>query len=310
MNHIGNIIKSYRGMLNMSRAELAENICSEKYVYYIEKGDRTPSAQLLTLFANKLGVDLFDHFPYLDCAHPIEVRKIMKSIIRCRQKGEFCEIDKAMEEASRLPDFKRKPWMYELALNRITYMMFVEQRFEEVLPAVQELIDSIDARHRTEIYMANIYMAQSTIFQIVGNLAGAKNAIAAAREIIKNKEDIQRYANVIITVMNGTMTLSYLSGCYEDTIRAATDMIRFQEKALEYERIHYGYFFLAFALWKTGARADAAAWFKKGLHWVLINHRPMDVGFLSIQDGFSDLLADPAASQDIVREFKNLYGIE
>ncbi len=37
MNHIGMIIKTYRTKLGMSRNRLAENVCSEKYIYLYRK---------------------------------------------------------------------------------------------------------------------------------------------------------------------------------------------------------------------------------------------------------------------------------
>ncbi len=50
----------------MSRKELAENICSEKYLYLIEKGDRTPSSEITRLLGDKVGVDIFKYYAVYD----------------------------------------------------------------------------------------------------------------------------------------------------------------------------------------------------------------------------------------------------
>ena len=71
MNHIGKVIKQFRDLRELSRAELAKGICSEKYVYLIEKGKRTPSTQIMRHFCNKLKTDLFLYYEYLDCKDPI-----------------------------------------------------------------------------------------------------------------------------------------------------------------------------------------------------------------------------------------------
>ena len=55
MNHIGSIIKEFRLLRQLTQEQLAENICSEKYVYLIEKGERTPSTDLLRQFSDKIG---------------------------------------------------------------------------------------------------------------------------------------------------------------------------------------------------------------------------------------------------------------
>lgn len=66
MNYIGSIIRDSRNRLRMSRKELAENICSEKYLYLIEKGDRTPSSEITRLLGDKVGVDIFKYYAVYD----------------------------------------------------------------------------------------------------------------------------------------------------------------------------------------------------------------------------------------------------
>jgi DNA-binding XRE family transcriptional regulator len=53
MNRIGNVIKEFRCKFDMSRKELSANICSEKYVYLIEKGERSPSTDITVAFSDK-----------------------------------------------------------------------------------------------------------------------------------------------------------------------------------------------------------------------------------------------------------------
>lgn len=309
MNHIGNIIKIYRNILKMSRAKLSENICSEKYVYYIEKGVRTPSAYMVRLFGNKLGVDLFDHFQYLDCINPIEVRKIMKRIMLCRQRGDFNEVKEAMDIAIHLPDFRHKPWVYEIEINRLSYMIFVEHRYHAAMPALNDLIKNIDPKYLTDIYMTNIYILQSIACQLTGDLISAKRAISSAQDVIRNKENIERYAHIIISVKISSMTLHYLSGEFHKGIQEGNELLQYQKEINSYERVYYSYFYLAFAHYKTGACDEAIKWFKKGIYWVLINDRPMDVHYISSQDVFDVLLNNSHISPDMVREFKDKYNI-
>ena len=61
---IGDIIKEQRTMNNMSRQTIAEGICSEKYIYLIERNERNPSAYILDQLSEKLGIDLFEYYQY------------------------------------------------------------------------------------------------------------------------------------------------------------------------------------------------------------------------------------------------------
>lgn len=53
---VGNKIKELRDKRNMSRAQLAEGICSVSYISRIESGTRCPNSLILRQFSNKLGI--------------------------------------------------------------------------------------------------------------------------------------------------------------------------------------------------------------------------------------------------------------
>lgn len=124
MGHIGKIIEEYRNKSKMSRSALAVNICSEKYIFLIEKGKRTPSSIMLKQLSQRLGVDLFEYYKYLDCIDPTAVRDYMKVFHNYRMKNYTEELKKETEAAMNLPDFKNKPWSYEIQLNILSYNVF------------------------------------------------------------------------------------------------------------------------------------------------------------------------------------------
>lgn len=128
MNHIGSVINKIRCSLDVSRNKISKNICSEKYLYLIEKGDRTPSAEILRLFSNKLGVDLFEYYHFLDCADPIQVCDGIKLFNLYRRVADFGTLKNLSDDMASLPDFQRAPWKYELDVNRISYTLFLEKK--------------------------------------------------------------------------------------------------------------------------------------------------------------------------------------
>ncbi len=304
MNHIGSIIKSYRTMRNMSRSKLAEHICSGKYIYLIEKGERTPSADMLRQLSSRLGVDLFDHFQYLDCMDPIAVRKLMKQVALCRRKGDFTTLEEA---AIHLPDFRSKPWAYEIEVNRIISMIFVQHRYQEAISELQAFLQRMDPQYRETVHMANMYVLFSTSYQNTGDLINAKKAVLSAKELVETKKENEKYVSSVISVMISSMTLQYQSGEFEDCIADAHELLQYQKKFNSIERVFYAFFYQAFAYYQIGAHQEAIESFKKGIYYVLINDRPMDVYYLSAQDVFDALLNDNEMSPDIVREFKVKY---
>lgn len=308
MNHIGNLIREYRNRLEISQKTLAEDICSEKFIYLIEKGSRTPSAEMTKLIGNRLGVDLFDYFQYLDCKDPIEVRECMSKIILNRQKGNYKVVKEIIEEAILLPDFKQKPWCYEIDMNRIFYMSFVEHRYEEAIEEVELLISGIDPKYHSDVYMANIYNLLSKTYLLNNDLVNAKETLILAQDAIRNKEHYAKYAFCIIGVRISAITIHYLSGEYEQAIEEGMALLEYHSENSACERVFYSFFFLAFSYYKLGNIEQALGWFKKGIFMVLIKDRPFDVFYISGQDAFQELLNREDLDICLVNEFKLKYG--
>jgi len=117
MNHIGNVIREYRGILHMSRHELAENICSEKYLYMVETGKRTPSCHMVRTLGDKMRVDLCKYSEYFDCLNPVQVRSFIEKFYIYRRDNNYAALKEATEEALKIEDYHKDPWRYEIQLN-------------------------------------------------------------------------------------------------------------------------------------------------------------------------------------------------
>ncbi len=309
MNYIGNVIKEYRCMSGMSRRDLSENICSEKYVYLIEKGERTPSADLVRLFSDKLKVDLFDYYQYLDCINPIAVRDNLRIFNMYRRKGDFMSVKEVTDSAMNLPDFQCKPWLYEIEINRIAYMIWFQNRYKESINDLNALMKNIEPKYFMSAYAANIYILMSASYQLTNDLPNAKNAVLSAHEIICDKNKIEKYEQIIITVRITCMSMYYLSDEFHKVIHEGNDLLQYQYEINSYERIHYTYFYLAFAYYKIESYNEATEWFKKGIYSVMHGHKPMDVYYISTQDVFNVLMNNNRMSQNIINDFKEKYNL-
>jgi len=106
-----------------SSIELAHGICTDKYIYLIEKGERSPSTEILRLLGNRLGVDYVVYYEYLDCLDPIRVREFMIQMKVIRKNNNQAELMEVTLEAKKIPDFNTLPWKYEVVLNEPSYLV-------------------------------------------------------------------------------------------------------------------------------------------------------------------------------------------
>jgi len=309
MNFIGNVIKEYRSIIGMSRKELSDNICSEKYVYFIEKGERTPSAEVIRQFGNKMGIDFFKYFEYLDCLNPIDVAAMIVRFNKCRMENDPITLKKVTDEALVLPDFQKTPWVYEIEYNRIFYMILKENRCHEAIKALQDIIQNAEPNYSKDIYLARFYVLLSTSYQMLMDLDNARNAVLSACEIVANKMHIVQDALIVVTVKINKITLHYLTGEFDAVIEEGIALNQYQIDMHLYEMGHHGLFYLAYAHYQIGLEDEGIAWFIKALYASLIRYKPMDIYYLSKYEMFQVLSNDKRVSTDLVCQFKRKYGI-
>lgn len=103
------------------------------------------------------------------------------------------------------------------------------------------------------------------------------------------------------------MTMCYLYGGFQEVIHEGNMLLKYQYEVNNLERIHYAYFYLAFAYYQTGIYDEAMAMFEKGIYYVMIEDKPMDVYYISGQDVFNELLNDSRINRAITDRFKEKY---
>lgn len=310
MNFIGSVIKIHRERIGISRRQLSDNMCSEKYIYLIETGARTPSAEMTKLIGNRLGIDLFDYFEYLDCENPVEVHNAMSESIRYRQRGDFVTACNIIDQVSCLSDFKQKPWCYEVEINKANHLTFIERKYEDSIKIVLQLIDKMESRYKTDLYMSNVYVLLTTNYMLTGRLVEAKATIQLAEKLIYHKEPNLRYSVHIVSVKISSMIVKYELGKYEEVIAAAEDLLEYNSCYSSCERLFYGYFYLAFANYKLNRMEKVLPWFKKGIYALIIKDRPLDVYYLIEEPLFKALLECGQIGTEIVGDFTQKYHLE
>ena len=309
MNHIGSVIKKYRNKINMSRKKLANNICTEKYVYLIERGERTPSSSIIRQFGNRMGVDLFKYYEYLDCENPIEVCCKISYFNKYRRENDLVNLKKITEHAMNLTDFSSRPWSYEIELNKFCYMILYEEKFAESIPLLLCRIKEIENDIIDEVCTANFYILLSTCFNKIKDHKRARKAAICAYEIIKDKRNITKYIQAIISSKINILSIQYLFKEFDEMIKGGLELNQYQICTCSYERSHYTFFYLACSYYEKGINREGIMWFKKMLYASLIRYKPLDIYYFSTYDIFYKLLDDEEIPNNLVLQFKNQYDV-
>ncbi|MDD2269305.1 MAG: helix-turn-helix transcriptional regulator [Eubacteriales bacterium] len=309
MKQIGNVILELRKKARMSRKSLCENICSEKYLYLIEKGERTPSIFIARLLSDKLGVDLFKYYEYLDCQNPIEMEAAVYLFNKYRNESNITALKALTDEVMNLPDFQTAPWIYEIEINRIAHLALIEGEHRKAISEIEGILQEMDPRYANSIFMANIYILLSICYQIDKDILRAKDANTAAYDIIYSKWQIKKYIPIMITVVINKITLLYLSEEYDGVIQEGLSLAEYQKQANSFDYLPHTFIYLAFAYYQKGQEDEGISWFNRCLCIMSFSYKPLDMFYFSRYEIFDVLMNDLRVPRETVNEIKKIYNL-
>lgn len=307
MHNIGDIIQERRTNLGLTRTALSKDICSEKYLYLIEKGDRKPSAPILRLLSNKLGVELFEYYHYLDCKEPIKVRDAMLQCSRLRRVGDFSALNELNTMMQQLPDFGVKPWKYEIEVSRFAIMLYQDYEVQNAVEGIELLVAHMEPAYAEEEFTAGLYGMLANGYEMLMDIENAKRASNIAKNIIASKKGNARYHQIYLSVKLTVMSLAKKSGDFRLAIEEGLDITQYQEENSSYERLNITCYFLASAYYQDGQPEMAFQWFDKCLLNLLTFYRPSIARFILTDELFDKLAGDERARTELVRMLKQLY---
>lgn len=306
MNYIGNIIHEFRNILPLTRKELCAGICSEKYLYMIEKGIRTPSTEVTRLLSDRLGVDIFKYYEYLGCAEPIKVCNFIERFYRHRMESNFDAVLEDTEKASQLKDFRKIPWLYEIKVNQLMLRVLSENDYLQTIPILIDTIAEIQQKRANRNVLAGLYVLLSTCYQMDRDMVNAKKAVALAYEWVSGRQGMAKYIQISSAIRLNKITIHYLSEDFDEVIKNALALIEYEDE------LHFkGYsdqaaFYLAFSYFQSGQEKQGILWFHKALCTVLVNHNPINMRYLAGYEVFSVMLQDKRISEDLVEKFQRI----
>lgn len=286
---IGEVIRQQRNLKEMTQRELAEEVCSTKYIYLIENNKRNPSAYILNQLSKKLNIDLFEYYQYLEFQDTTLVVEYKKTFDKYIQLGDIKQLKKEALNAAQLEDFKQEPLSYDLIIIELLYEGIIENKTSKTINKLTTLFENeklnIDSRT-----LINGYVVLSACYQIEGELDKAKKVLEKTYDMVKEKKAFTRYHTAITNVLISLTSLFYNLGDYEELKKYSKILLKFQEKNNQYSRIYYAYYYLSVAYYKSKRFIEAEEFFMKGLHAALLFNNKMDINIIVKTRDFDEMV--------------------
>jgi transcriptional regulator with XRE-family HTH domain len=104
--HFGNLLQELRMNYNMSRDKLAENICTPKQIYRIEKGESEPSINLLHQLSYKFNLDLNEYYKMYFTTNTLVGLEGVNAINAAIESGDKTLLKSIIDNYENIEDFK------------------------------------------------------------------------------------------------------------------------------------------------------------------------------------------------------------
>ena len=105
--HFGILLQELRIKYNMSREKLAQNICTPKQIYRIEKGVSEPSIYILHQLSIKFNLDLNEYYKMHFTSNTLVGLEGINSISSAIEQENILLIKSMVNKYEKLEDFKK-----------------------------------------------------------------------------------------------------------------------------------------------------------------------------------------------------------
>lgn len=306
---IGDIIKKQRILIDMTRKELSEDICTEKYIYLIESNERNPSAYILNSLSERLGIDLIEYYQFLNYENKDMVAFYKESFERHIQRGDIESLKKESLKAAELEDFKREPLIYDIIVIDLVYRSLVKGETTRTIEKLNEILKT-EKLNIDNLTLINAYITLSSCYQLEGRLKEAEEVVRIAYDMVRDKKEFSRYKTATITVLISLVSLLYNLEEYQELISYGKDLKSFQEDYSSYNRIYYVDFYLAVAYYKKGKLDLAKEHFERGIHSALLFKSRVDMGYISEIEEFGEMAEALKINQYLIDQFYQVLNSE
>ena len=304
MNSLGAIIRELREEKNITRKQLTEGICTEKYLYLIERGDRNPSAEIVRAFSQRLKTDLYQYYHYSDCQDPIKVASIVEGLNQARGLAEYEERFELAREAEKLPDFKTKPWCYILEGIKAEYKLVVENKIQETIGMLEKLIGEMSDELARSEFATVLFLIYAYALELDQQYEKAYATVLKIEEIQEKKREYYNPVALNVVIETGVISVisSYRMKKYQEARDKARELRLLMREHALFTKGTWLFVFYAYSCFYLGERDEALYNFKKALTMQMLTQKKTDLEYI-IKDSDFSLLMDEFKDDYIVKAF-------
>lgn len=102
----GELLRYHRNQSNLTRDQLSDGICSSRYIYDMEKGDKLPTLFMMNQLCDKLHINLYDEYSLILQRHNLETHERMLKLDACVHTKDISMVRKLIDEYKDLEDFQ------------------------------------------------------------------------------------------------------------------------------------------------------------------------------------------------------------
>ena len=301
---IGPIIKEKRISQGLTQKELADGICTDKYIYLIETKQRNPSVKMLNKISNKLNIDLFEYYQYLHFDNPAVVMEYKKKFEYHIQMSEVEKLKEVADQAAQLDVFQSEPLIYDIKVINLFYLGIIKGNKEEAIKKLTNILQNKELEIDS-LTLIRGYVALASIYQIDNQLDNAKKTISLAHQLIESKTEYSRYNVTYINVLISLTSLLFQENNYDELINYSKQLLTFQKKHNEYNRIYYAEFYLASGYFRNNRLAKSKKHFIRSLQLMSLFKNKRDNNLIQNMDIFSEMIDYFSINEDNCFYFEN-----
>jgi len=131
--HFGEFLQELRLSRNMTREQLAQDICTPKQIYRIEKGVYEPSLYLLNQLSIKFNLDLNEYFKMYFTRNSIVGLEGIRSISNAIESGNISQIKSLIDKYEKLEDFKKGENLQHIYYGKALCSAILDKNYSESL---------------------------------------------------------------------------------------------------------------------------------------------------------------------------------
>lgn len=281
MNQIGTIIRYYREINALSREKLSEGICSPKYLYLIEKGERTPSNAILAKFGERMNTNLFEYYSYLECDDPIIVKKIIEDFSLHRRHLDYDWLALYQDIGESVPDFNKIPWKFEVGFNKALLKLVVEHKSSEAARDILDTISQMPAAYQYSVCHLRQLILLSLCHLEAGKEKAANFTIEQVQSVLANKLDCTEFRQLCFVSAYIFMIIKIKTGNPDIVIEFADKIMQQQNEKNFFDLHHFSLLLKGCALIQLGDNEEARCSINRGLMALLVFDKSRDIDYLN-----------------------------